>query len=245
MATEHVSAEKMKDSDDGTVHDDARRDPNIEESVDDSTYGRTHDSVEDPAYARPHDAEEDQPLPAEDPNGWSHAERTETERTEPADEWAAAERSPAHDSVAATEARLDEHEQQVRESEATEHPRYAPDAETLESPAVPAEPVAEPAKAPVATTDSDLSGPLFADDELERLRTQWRELQGNFVDNPQDAVTKADELVAEAIDHLAATYAERKQSLQHAWGDNADTEDLRNALRGYRSFFNQLLSTGA
>ncbi|MEV0245199.1 hypothetical protein AB0H76_01270 [Nocardia sp. NPDC050712] len=100
------------------------------------------------------------------------------------------------------------------------------------------------AKSPVsAETNGDVSGPLFAEDELERLRTEWRELQGNFVDNPQDAVTRADELVTSTIDHLTAAFAERKQTLGQRWTDQADTEDLRNALRGYRDFFNQLLST--
>ncbi|GAB2643116.1 prolipoprotein diacylglyceryl transferase [Nocardia goodfellowii] len=95
-----------------------------------------------------------------------------------------------------------------------------------------------------AESDGDASGPLFADDEIDRLRTEWRELQGNFVDNPHDAVTRAQELVSETIDHLTATYAERKQSLADRWTDKADTEDLRHALRGYRAFFNQLLTTG-
>jgi hypothetical protein len=42
---------------------------------------------------------------------------------------------------------------------------------------------------------------------------------------------------------LATTFAERKQSLEDQWrtGGDAQTEDLRVALRSYRSFFDQLL----
>jgi hypothetical protein len=64
------------------------------------------------------------------------------------------------------------------------------------------------------------------------------------VDSPQDAVREADELVAEIIQNLAATFAEHKRTLEGQWsrGDEVQTEDLRLALRQYRSFFNQLLS---
>jgi len=43
---------------------------------------------------------------------------------------------------------------------------------------------------------------------------------------------------------LAETFADERQSLETQWdrGDDVSTEDLRLALRRYRSFFGRLLS---
>jgi hypothetical protein len=97
-------------------------------------------------------------------------------------------------------------------------------------------------RAPVSDEPED--SPLFANDEVEQFRTQWRELQAAFVDNPRDAVQEADGLVAEVMQNLAATFADHKHSLEDQWsrGDQVDTEELRVALRRYRSFFNKLLA---
>ncbi|MGY1941707.1 hypothetical protein [Nocardia gipuzkoensis] len=98
------------------------------------------------------------------------------------------------------------------------------------------------ATAPAA---SDQLAPLIPESDLDRLRTQWREVQVTFVDNPRAAVARADELLGGTIDQLVATYQERKRELDARLGDTSDTEGLRQALRGYRGFFDQLLSTGA
>ncbi|WP_051844890.1 hypothetical protein [Streptomyces globisporus] len=79
----------------------------------------------------------------------------------------------------------------------------------------------------------------------EAFRTRWHEIQSRFVDDPRGAVHEADELVNEVIRRLAATFADRKKDLEGQWseGEDVDTEDLRTALRQYRSFFNRLLTT--
>ncbi|WP_370945296.1 hypothetical protein AB5J62_40390 [Amycolatopsis sp. cg5] len=84
---------------------------------------------------------------------------------------------------------------------------------------------------------------LFGQDEVEGFRAQWQELQAAFVDDPKRAVEDADQLVAAIMQSLAATFAEHKRELESQWQQGeAPTEDLRVALRSYRSFFNQLLS---
>ncbi|GAB4586377.1 hypothetical protein [Nocardia sp. IFM 10818] len=90
-------------------------------------------------------------------------------------------------------------------------------------------------------------GRLFAEKDLRRLREQWREVQTQFVDDPQNCVAHADELVGDAIRQLADTCAQRRQAIERRWhqGERADTEDLRQALRGYRDLFDQLLATAA
>jgi hypothetical protein len=70
------------------------------------------------------------------------------------------------------------------------------------------------------------------------------DIQTAFVDDPQHAVREADELVAAVIQSLASTFADHKRELESQWQQGeAATEDLRVALRQYRSFFNQLLSS--
>ncbi|RDI63405.1 hypothetical protein [Nocardia pseudobrasiliensis] len=100
---------------------------------------------------------------------------------------------------------------------------------------------AQPTRHQAASFDHDT--PLFADADLERLRIEWREVQGLFVDDPHQAVTRADELVSTTIEQLTAAVSERKQDLESRWraGESTDTEALRQALRGYRSFFHRVL----
>ncbi|MGW4244189.1 hypothetical protein [Nocardia sp. NPDC004722] len=95
-----------------------------------------------------------------------------------------------------------------------------------------------------SAVDSDENTPLLDPHDLDRFRTQWQELQGAFVDNPQDAVTKADSLVTETLEQLTSTFAQHKQRLDEQWsrGEDGDTEDLRRALRGYRDYFDRLLT---
>jgi len=99
---------------------------------------------------------------------------------------------------------------------------------------------------PAATrTDAEESpGPLLPQDFVQDLRTRWDRVQTGFVDEPRNAVQEADELVAMAIKKLAESFAEARNNLERQWahGDNVNTEDLRIALRKYRSFFQRLLS---
>jgi len=93
-------------------------------------------------------------------------------------------------------------------------------------------------------TDEDRSAPLFAGNEADDLRHRWTDIQAAFVDEPRNAVEKADALVAAAMKRLAEIFAQERSSLEQQWAKGADvnTEDLRIALRRYRSFFDRLLS---
>ena len=86
--------------------------------------------------------------------------------------------------------------------------------------------------------------PLFCDAGASHLRTRWTEVQAGFVDEPRSAVEQADTLVAEVMKRLADSFATERQALEQQWssGQDASTEDLRVALRRYRSFFDRLLS---
>jgi hypothetical protein len=98
---------------------------------------------------------------------------------------------------------------------------------------------------PAAHPEDEPSAPLFAADEGQRFRSQWAEIQTGFVDEPRKSVEEADHLVAAAIQRLAKIFADERAKLEHEWSrgeDKVSTEDLRVALRRYRSFFDRLLS---
>ena len=85
---------------------------------------------------------------------------------------------------------------------------------------------------------------LFPPEVAADFRHRWDEVQIGFVDDPRQAVQHADELVAKVMKSLAASFAEQRAQLEASLGrgEQANTEDLRVALRGYRSFFQRLLS---
>jgi hypothetical protein len=88
------------------------------------------------------------------------------------------------------------------------------------------------------------TGPLFSGNEANELRARWDAIQVGFVDEPRAAVEQADALVAGTMKRLAEVFAAERSKLEGQWdqGENVSTEDLRLALRRYRSFFGRLLS---
>ena len=102
---------------------------------------------------------------------------------------------------------------------------------------------AAPAQSAPARSGGDVEAPpLIDEDKVTGFRDRWQNVQTGFVDDPKQAVHQADELVAAVISALATTFAEHKSELEGQWrqGEPA-TEELRIALRRYRSFFDQLL----
>lgn len=86
--------------------------------------------------------------------------------------------------------------------------------------------------------------PLFTQEAATDLRARWDAVQKSFVDDPGEAVHAADELVAQVTQSLAETFAKQRSELEKGL-DQAEaptTENLRIALRQYRSFFERLLS---
>jgi hypothetical protein len=105
--------------------------------------------------------------------------------------------------------------------------------------------------------------PLSAESKAT-YSTAWEEVQIDFVDHPEQAVTTADELVTKLItergyptadydDQLANLSVDHAQTLGHyrdahaiserSKGGEASTEDLRQALVHYRALFADLLGT--
>jgi hypothetical protein len=83
---------------------------------------------------------------------------------------------------------------------------------------------------------------LWATDLVERYRSEWRDLQLTFVDDPKHAMSGAASLVDEAVASLTNTLNAQKQALD-GWQvtRGEDTEMMRVALRRYRDFLDRLL----
>jgi hypothetical protein len=107
---------------------------------------------------------------------------------------------------------------------------------------------------------SDLTyGNLIADTAV--YVEQWQQVQFNFVDDPHGSVTEAADIVAQVTAKMEAAIqerqramqerqraiAEQQQSLRGRWGEgtNADTEALRETLRMYKTFLDQLIGSSA
>jgi hypothetical protein len=94
------------------------------------------------------------------------------------------------------------------------------------------------------TKEGEALAPLFPAAVADDFRSRWSAVQSSFVDDPEQAVRHGDELVAEVLKSLADSFSNERAKLEGQVNqtDNASTEDLRIALRRYRSFFERLLS---
>lgn len=90
----------------------------------------------------------------------------------------------------------------------------------------------------------EAAAPLFVRDEADRFRSRWMDVQTGFVDEPRRAVEQADELVREVTDRLVDTFTRGRDDLERQWkaGEDVSTEELRQTMQRYRSFFERLLS---
>ena len=100
----------------------------------------------------------------------------------------------------------------------------------------------------------------------DAFAADWQEVQAKFVDDPERSIALADALVAEvmkargypvddfeqraadiSVDHpaLDANYRAAHDIAVRRSQGKADTEDLRSALIGYRSLFDELLHADA
>jgi len=97
---------------------------------------------------------------------------------------------------------------------------------------------------PSGKADHPANAALFPENESRDFHKRWTDIQTAFVDEPRQAVERADELVAEVIKRLADSFARERSQLEGQWGrgDNVSTEDLRVALQRYRAFFDRLLN---
>jgi hypothetical protein len=91
-----------------------------------------------------------------------------------------------------------------------------------------------------AAADADAPAADLAGNAAQ-LQQRWTVIQSSFVDDPRGSVAAAADLVTETISTLVTAAQERERGLRGEWErDGVDTEALRNALRSYRRFLDQL-----
>jgi hypothetical protein len=105
-------------------------------------------------------------------------------------------------------------------------------------------PSGQPPQGGRPATNAAAETPLLSNSELSDLRSQWSNIQAEFVDEPRRSVQQADQLVATAMQRLAEGFANERATLEKQWdsGDQVSTEELRVALQRYRAFFGRLLN---
>jgi hypothetical protein len=97
--------------------------------------------------------------------------------------------------------------------------------------------------------------------DAAQFTAQWQQIQYRFVDDPQGSVTEAADVVSQVTTRLEAAIQERQRAIEERqraiqeragalrgrWGEgsNADTETLRETLRMYRAFMDQLIGSTA
>ena len=78
---------------------------------------------------------------------------------------------------------------------------------------------------------------------MHAYAARWDSVKGAFVDEPRQAVAQADALVGELLEEMQRLFSDQRRGLEQGLDtDGTSTEDLRLALRRYRSFFDRLLS---
>jgi hypothetical protein len=95
-----------------------------------------------------------------------------------------------------------------------------------------------------AQAEAERPAALLPGNETGDLRQRWDTIQTGFVDEPRRAVEDADSLVAQTMKRVAEVFAQERSNLEQQWsrGEDVSTEDLRVALKRYRSFFDRLLT---
>jgi len=134
-------------------------------------------------------------------------------------------------------------ERPVSERPVSERPVSESADKPADKPAVvaPAAAAAERAGTPTPGTTTAAHGLLSVERSAEFTR-RWRDLQAGFVDDPQQAVRDAGDLSRQILQALADTIADAERvDRWQAEDGTSGTEDLRVALRQYRTLVDRLL----
>jgi len=102
----------------------------------------------------------------------------------------------------------------------------------------------EPDAAPKRPGDVDQTQIAFWDDgAVKHFRAEWHEVKADFVDDPVAALTRAHDLLTDAVNELTESLLAERDELDPLRGEGTpDTESMRMAMRGYREFLDRILS---
>lgn len=95
---------------------------------------------------------------------------------------------------------------------------------------------AEPRKGP----DEDRMSP----EDVAEFRARWADIQASFIDDPNRACEGADNLIDLVLKRMMQRFTHERDDLVRMWdrgNEPVPTEDLRLAMKGYRSLIDRLL----
>jgi hypothetical protein len=123
----------------------------------------------------------------------------------------------------------------------TPQTQRAPQVSPAQPPHTPRDPATipdrpSPDRKPVAT--------LLPEGEHDKLTLRLQQALNTFVDSPRQAVEEADSVFDEVATHFTNTLTEQRRVLRSGWqgqDTEAQTEDLRIALRQYQELTERLL----
>ena len=101
-----------------------------------------------------------------------------------------------------------------------------------------------PAGRPAPASGEPLIGRTIWDEDAARhFRAAWHEVKAEFVDDPERALTRAHDLLTDAVNELTEVLLAERDELDPLRGAGTpDTESMRMAMRGYREFLDRILS---
>jgi hypothetical protein len=84
---------------------------------------------------------------------------------------------------------------------------------------------------------------FWDDDATRHFREAWHEVKAEFVDDPVTALTRAHDLLTDAVNELTEALLAERDELDPLRSTAApDTESMRMAMRGYREFLDRILA---
>jgi hypothetical protein len=84
---------------------------------------------------------------------------------------------------------------------------------------------------------------FWDDDATRHFRAAWHEVKADFVDDPVTALTRAHDLLTDAVNELTESLLAERDELDPLRGSSTpDTESMRMAMRGYREFLERILA---
>ena len=96
-------------------------------------------------------------------------------------------------------------------------------------------------KRPGDVTDHAIT--FWSESASEQFRADWHEVKAQFVDDPVAALTRAHDLLTEAVHELTESMLAERDDLDPLRGAaKPDTESMRMAMRGYREFLDRILA---
>jgi hypothetical protein len=84
-------------------------------------------------------------------------------------------------------------------------------------------------------------GPLLGGNLTGEFQQSWKDIQSGFVEDPENAVRRAEDLTDKIISSLTQALEDRRQTLDTS-ARNGDTEQLRLVLRQYRDTLESVTS---